>query len=520
MENVEKCKEMATPLDVSETNVLFRKAANYAFMTYVILIIGTYSLTPYEELVYLSNVERTAAFMAFCCLSTATLLLLSPFLIQRRVRNMGPVIYAALVVQGVAMCTNLIMAFCPVVVRVDAITLSRVYITRWCEWIPLSGLMTFLSEGILIQRNSPRSESSLRAAITVALAQVLSCVSGGLVVVYCPEKISWGINMFISFVTYFFMFPRVFIKRRMYQSFPDGNSFIHRERTDRLAFSYHLILTCTIVWTILVVFYCVNATFHRFFPDHPWHAWRPAMIFDTSFDVIAKAFYTKCIMDVHFAVFDIEARAMRQLLELRTLMSVIWDSSSDVIIVSLKDGDNLISILSPSFFRLVGSEMPASVKGRRGTALMMEMKPKYTPNPQESGDQFEVTRARYIDSKTPSYRGWLNQQNTLEEVSPDSFHVVTASFFVKAASLLSKSPPQDGLRPHSFSTANGEARKSEIKVSQHEPDVFISVVRDVTERYRWFEAERRAHAEVLKSKLMVVSSGLKTIFFGLNDVFF
>jgi signal transduction histidine kinase len=45
---------------------------------------------------------------------------------------------------------------------------------------------------------------------------------------------------------------------------------------------------------------------------------------------------------------------------------------------------------------------------------------------------------------------------------------------------------------------HGAGRKSEIKVSTHGSDAIVSVVRDVTERYRWFEAERRAHAEVLR----------------------
>ena len=44
---------------------------------------------------------------------------------------------------------------------------------------------------------------------------------------------------------------------------------------------------------------------------------------------------------------------------------------------------------------------------------------------------------------------------------------------------------------------NGEAIKCEIKVSKHGGFALVGIVRDVTERYRAFDAERRMHEEVL-----------------------
>lgn len=51
------------------------------------------------------------------------------------------------------------------------------------------------------------------------------------------------------------------------------------------------------------------------------------------------------------------------------------------------------------------------------------------------------------------------------------------------------------LTVHPVQRLNGEEVRCEIKVSQHADHALIAVIRDVTERYRRFDAEQRAHAE-------------------------
>jgi hypothetical protein len=93
---------------------------------------------------------------------------------------------------------------------------------------------------------------------------------------------------------------------------------------------------------------------HQALPDaHPIRHVAPSMICDTLFDVTSKALYMKWIVDVHFAVFDSQGRTMRQLAELRRLMWVLWNQSSDVIIVSARHGNRVVAILSPSFLPLI-----------------------------------------------------------------------------------------------------------------------------------------------------------------------
>jgi hypothetical protein len=500
-------------LEISETNHLFKTATNYAVLSWAFLVVLLYGITPPEDLVYLSDAERWSAAIAFFSLTTATLLLIFPFAFQRRMNRMGPLVWASVSVQVVAMITNGLLAFCPVMVKIDPFTRSPVYLIRWTEWIPMAGLMTFLCEGVAIHQ-TPTSQQPKKMGISSVLSllldpsgrgvqgatwasigQVVSCLFGGLVCPFCTNPYLWGISMTISISTWATIFVRVVHKRNEFLSMrfsppPYGavNTYVQHEQYDRLKFSYHTMLTCAIVWTVLVVMYGINAFIHRVLPsDHVLRGWAPAMVADTFFDVLAKAFYMKCIVDVHFSVFDSEARSVRQLSELRSFMTVLWDTSSDVIVVSIKDEDGkLVSILSPSFLGLLGTTMPVKLQGRHATGLMVEL----TPTDEESDDDMaavKITKAQYIDSTEAPYRGWVNH-TVLETVDLDSFEAKMAATFITAGWERSKvlrsiCDHETYLKPHTFDSPKGDVRNIEIKVSRHGPDAIIGVLRDVTERY-------------------------------------
>jgi hypothetical protein len=71
--------------------------------------------------------------------------------------------------------------------------------------------------------------------------------------------------------------PR-WIKRQQFLQTPRGTSLMEMEHYDRIAFAYYLVLTCSIVWTVLVVFTRSSGFFHWLFADnldHPSdsHTW-------------------------------------------------------------------------------------------------------------------------------------------------------------------------------------------------------------------------------------------------------
>ena len=382
--------------DASEIDKLFPKAAGLAFVTWLVLLLFVYWAA--DEWVHLQGGEQSAAALAAGCVGLATILLVVPGMaVHGRTAVLGGragsplsgITLAALLTQSVAFVTNCLLAWAPVPVMIDPITYAPVYMVRWCEWTALAGLMTFLSEAIDLRKKPRRL---LWPAFT-ALSQSLSCLCG-IVFPYCPNLWLWVIVMIISCVTWAVMFPRAYIK---YYNFkykaPRGNSFLASEQYTRIQFAYHLMLTCTLVWTVLVVLYFLNMAIYRMVDETHWLRQQGlAMMVDTFFDVLAKAVYMKLIVDVHVAVFDREARAQRQLGELRRLMSVLWDSSSDVICISVSHNDKITSMFSPSFSALVGSALPFELRRRHSVALMLETQ-QY--NPQEGGAN--VVSAYYVD---------------------------------------------------------------------------------------------------------------------------
>jgi hypothetical protein len=218
--------------------------------------------------------------------------------------------------------------------------------------------------------------------------------------------------------------------------------------------------------------------------------------------VLAKAIYMKLIVDVHFLVFDSEGRTQRQLTELRGLMNVLWDSSSDVIIISVRYADKITSMLSPSYPKLVGATVPSDLRGRKTTALMLEteLASSGDKNPQDEPPLTKTT-ANYVDSSEMPY-GSVSRQTVLHKLNISEPEVMEAVGLVSSVwNRFAKSDNVDSdpssLVVYPLQRVVGGKRKLEIKVSHHTSNSIIAVVRDVTERYRRFEAERRAHAEAL-----------------------
>jgi len=154
--------------------------------------------------------------------------------------------------------------------------------------------------------------------------------------------------------------------------------------------------------------------------------------------------------------------------------------------------------------------MPECLQDRNAIALMVELAPKDPDGAHNDGcddenEDLRVTKAQFIDTTEAPYRGWVHH-TVLEKVDKTGVTATIARSFIMEAWKRSKVAPSSSfcdmkeisMRPYTFQTAKAGKRKSEIKTSRHGTDAIIGVIRDVTERYRWFEAEQRAHAEVIR----------------------
>ena len=170
--------------------------------------------------------------------------------------------------------------------------------------------------------------------------------------------------------------------------------------------------------------YVVNLVIHMVFPEgHFWRSPSLAMCCDTISDVIAKVIYNKIITEAHTTVFSSDVRTMRQLNELKQLMSVLWVSSSDVIVIATHHEDGRsTTILSPSFFDLVGANSITEIARHRepnSVALVVELEGSLDPH-----QKLKPRAAYYVDTNFSGdvYRDQIEQ--TVLGVEDLSAHVV------------------------------------------------------------------------------------------------
>jgi hypothetical protein len=498
-------------MDVVGCDRIFRQATVLCVCVWLSLVASVYAITPFNEWEYLQGKEREAAATAFYVL----VLSLFYFLIQplgllqinatrssrsnRRARNKwSGILVAAVAVQCTAIATNALLAWAPTVVRVDPITGARVFLLRWCEWTPLAGLMTFLSEAV----DLPRRKSGIRTRIYSALLQSISCLCG-IIFPFCPNPMLWGACMTLSMITYLGIFPRVWIKRQQFLRTPRGTTLTEMEHHDRIAFGYYLVLTCSIIWTVLVVFYMLQWFFIRFlFSDDPTHSLRQphlSMTLDTIFDVIAKAMYIKLIVDVHRMVFDADGRNQRQLEELRRLTTILWDSVTDVIVISVRHADKTTTMFNPSFQTMVNGGLPPPVGQQSTSVLIVESIGNYKTNASPSAAYFtDSAHMLHRDTATTGLFT-LPDSNIDNRVSlPLEGHLVEEAWGIFSAAWDAKSDSTNtrSLIVHRMRQVDGEELSCELKVTASMDNARVVVVRDVTERYHRLEADRR-NAETL-----------------------
>lgn len=205
-----------------------------------------------------------------------------------------------LIINFTSWTTNGLLAWAPVVTKIDPVLNTRVYLIRYAEWVPLAGVMTFLSDIV----DCPRSQG-VRMPILMGLSQTIS-VFAGMLFPFCGDSFGhWMFWMIISVGLYMVMFPRLWYKYRVLRCTDWGNSKVDMERYERVKFSFQLIFLCTIVWTILVVMYFANGALRNWLPEgHVFRHEALGMFVDCTFDVIAKSFYQRLLMEIHTTVFE------------------------------------------------------------------------------------------------------------------------------------------------------------------------------------------------------------------------
>lgn len=492
--------------DLNRTDRHIRRVAFGGVCVYLTMAILAYHIVPVQNLERVQGIEQTSALLGFVCLLLGMLLRLLPYLYQHGTgtgdKNSSGVLVGAAAVQCIAMTTNFIMATFPTPVVIDQITGSRVHLLRWCEWTPLAFIMTFLTEAADV----PDPIRGLKIAYLNAWCMGLSTICGYFFP-FCPGWKSWSFWMSISCLLYFFLFPRLYHKIENVKHMKKGNTLDEMEHYERARLSLQLMVICTFMWTLLVVVYFVSSCGGMFFPSDSLFR-HPAfpMVGECWMDVVAKVIYLFIIVDVHDAVFDKGARTKRRLEELRRMMSVVWESSSDILIISVKSmSGSATTIVSPTFITMLqhssGEKVERSSGPFKSRALVFDLDAS-SIRPNNNIGEHTKPKIYDVDFSSIFLRpSWIFDDDGDSDDHASADTQVTGGETTAIAQLVArawKTTQDESLMMHDLVRQRGDVTKivqCEAKVSRLDDTAIVVVVRDISERFKRFEAEKRVMAE-------------------------
>ena len=506
-------KPTVSMMEATDVDPLLVRASIITVTLWVALLSLIFTASPPEHWQSTQGLEQQVPFVASVVSTAVLVYFLLPFIAHisseenKRKKKLSGIMIAAICTSLISIVTNILLSSFPTIVVQDSFTGVRVFAVRWCEFIPLAGLMTYMADAIDMEKDLPKignRSKFLQTSTFHAMAEVIS-TSSGLLFPYCTNFATWCFFMLTAMAFFLPIFYQVHHKHQLLLNTPKGATFKEQDIYNRRYFAYRLILMCSQVWSVLVTTYCLNVAAHMFLPEN--HAWRQsdaAMCVDTAFDVLAKGFYLKVIVQVHQEVFDNNnSRVERQLVELQHLIRVLWASTTDTIVISVRERGGTSSVLSPSFeSSLLDMESINCVKSQNAPGIFLEH--SSTSNEETT---LKIESASYIDAhKISSSRH--DKEDAMERIAPlstTSLQAEVATSLIQACwehwneEQRSASPEMmikesKSLVVEEFIRSNGEKCYCELKLSWQQ-DSFVAIVRDVTERVKRLEAEQRAATE-------------------------
>ena len=481
-------------------NKAFKVIAILGICLWLFLIWCVYLLAPEDSYSDLNDIEYYSAILAGVLIFVSAATKCVRLILKRGWSAMlSGIMAGALAVQFIAMSTDFLMAWVKVPIIIDPVTRARVYLFRYCEWTPLAFMMTFFTEGVNVPEDmfsQPRDTWKqralwywrlLHAPILHASSQGISAFMGW-VFPFCTTFFWWMVAMVVSCLTYLVLFPRLQYKRRIFLNMNRGTSVDEIEIFDRARLSYRLLVTCAVMWTVLVTMYYFQSFAHWFVDDDSILKNKSLpFVCEAIIDVMAKAMYMDIIVDVHDCVFDDGARSARRLEELRRMMSVVWECSSDVIALSVRGRHGTVTtMLSPTFLKLEGLHEKDTPMGLK--ALIFEQPPsEFTNGLDKLKVKSEYTCVDILDGRRIY-------------IKDPAFHKATQRGLWSMRKLMvnawNETQRTEAIMIHSIELQNGESVQCEGKLTRLEPNALVVVTRDISERYRRFEAEKRAVSEL------------------------
>jgi len=510
----------------------FRYLTMGTICTYILLVSLCYMVVPTENIIKLDGIERNSAIMAGSLIGISFLSRVVPIIgwsfstnvVQGRKKGesktqstekLSGIIIGGLTVQMISLMTDVLLAYFPTPLLIDPVLGTRVHVLRWCGWCPCAAFMTFMVEGADIYWTGDHPPRDYLKRKYIHGATQGGAVFLGLLFPFCPGFTSWMVCMVVACCLYLTNYPRLWNRRReIPRTLPKGATVEEAERFNSAKISLRLRYVTTAVWSVIVALYFVSSVFGpKFSPEGSiWHSPAANMACECFFDVMSKVLFLVIIVDVHNAIFDANARTERRLEELRQLMAAVWESSSDVIAISVKTGPNggVSTMLSPAFFSLGSGDGPlrnlskeqvkdlfqrksilyhlsdgafqanrSSADGEEQESNDPKVRPEMISNIEETGFTTLTTQGGKLLFDGD---GVNSETGALRAVSD----VVVKSWDCGKGETLFSHDLQWSSRHD-----KNHLVRTEAKVSRLDENALILIVRDISERVRVFEAEKQ-----------------------------
>lgn len=253
--------------------------------------------------------------------------------------------------------------------------------------------------------------------------------------------------------------------------------------------------------------YFVGSCGHLIAPkSYTWlHDPAIVMVEECVMDCVAKILYMALIIEADSTAFDEAKRANRRLAELKNTMSVVWENASDTIAISVqKISGNVTSMISPSFFReaLIAKQEELNDI----SAVVLELDNPYLKSRRDSftnvSSRIEIGDLPSVGMKIIRKEDFAHldlhspvSKNIFDPVAAPrgdlmTYRVVAFSDMM-ARAWQTKTPESVFEHDVDSREGSGARTKFEVKVTRLDEHAIVVVVRDVSERYRRFEAEKR-----------------------------
>ena len=233
-------------------------------------------------------------------------------------------------VQWMALLTDLMMALVKVPVVLDPILGTRVHLMRWLEWTVAGYGMTFMIEVIdLAQHEEAHYLASMQTASTAF----------ALIFPFAPNVYVWSFLMFLSFLLYLTLFPRMIQKQKRVQallksgtrksihgsrnSVVDAVDSSERREASRIVLASTLLDICVVVWSCFVLVFFLEPATYLFLKNRAEKPTWPFIV-NCLLHTIVKLFFSGFIAACDQSLLSIESQQRQFNDNVATVIGNAW----------------------------------------------------------------------------------------------------------------------------------------------------------------------------------------------------